>query len=62
MMAQVLEFVLTGIQNSGGHYNIEVFKAKIDGRSETIKLKVEFDCAGRKCTEAEVLSMVNQIN
>lgn len=47
---------------TGGHYNIEVFKAKIDGRAETIKLKVEFNCAGRMCTEAEVLSMVNQMN
>jgi hypothetical protein len=44
---------------SGAHYNIEVFKAKIDGKSENIKLKVEFDCAGKKCTEKEVLAMVN---
>jgi hypothetical protein len=45
--------------NSGAHYNIEIFKAKIDGKSENLKLKVEFDCAGKECSEKEVLAMVN---
>jgi hypothetical protein len=46
---------------TGGHYNIEIFKAKIDGKSENLKLKVEFDCMGKKCTQGEILKMVEKL-
>jgi hypothetical protein len=44
----------------GGHYNIEITE-KNPMRHETHKLAISFLCGGQKCTEQQVLKMVNKM-
>ena len=47
--------------DKGAHYNIEISSLDADGRRETNKLAVEFLCQGRKCTQDQVVRMVDQM-
>jgi hypothetical protein len=45
----------------GAHYNVDMRIAGANGKRETIKYAVAFDCAGKPCTEKDVLKMAELI-
>lgn len=45
----------------GAHYNVDMRITGANGKRETVKYAVAFDCAGKPCTEKEVLKMAELI-
>lgn len=45
----------------GAHYNIEISKT-VNGRSETHKLAVGFQCQNRPCSERDVVQMLERMD